>query len=41
MEFRMHKLGLHVFYPEDIKNMLLMKTVEEKMEGFTKHDVEK
>ena len=40
MEFRMHKSVIHVFYPEDIKNMVLMNTVEEKMKAFTKRDVE-
>ena len=39
MEFRMHKSGLHVFYPEDINNMVLMNTVEENMKAFTKRDV--
>ena len=38
MEFRMHKLGIHVFYPEDINNMVLMNTVEEKMKAFTKRE---
>ena len=33
MEFRMQKLDLHVLYPEDKKNMVLMNTVEEKHEG--------
>ena len=28
MDFRMHKSGLHVFYPEDINIMVLMNTVE-------------
>ena len=40
MEFRMHKSGLHVFYPEDIKNLVLMNTVEENMKAFTNRDVE-
>ena len=40
MEFRMHKTGLHLFYPEDINNLVLMNTVEENMKVFTKHDVE-
>ena len=35
----MHKSGFSVFYPEHIKNMVLMNTVEEKMKAFTKHDV--
>ena len=39
MEFRMHKLGLHVFYTEDIKNMVLMNTSEENIKEFTKRDV--
>ena len=39
IEFRMHKSGFSVFYPEHIKNMVLMNTVEEKMKAFTKHDV--
>ena len=30
MELRIHKSGLHVLYPEDIKNLALMNTVEEK-----------
>ena len=36
----MHKSGLNVFYLEDIKNMVLMNTVEENMKSFTRHDVE-
>ena len=40
MEFRMDKSGVHVFYPEDINNLVLMNTVEENMKAFTKHDVE-
>ena len=28
MEFRIHLSGLHVFYTEDINNMLLMNTFE-------------
>ena len=39
MEYKMHKSGLHVFYPEDINNMVLMNTVEENMKAFTKRDV--
>ena len=39
MEFRMHKSGLHVLYPEDINNMVLMNTVEENIKAFTKCDV--
>ena len=39
MEFRMENSGLHVFYPEDIKTLLLMNTVEENMKAFTKRDV--
>ena len=33
MEFRMHKLGLYVFYLEDIKNLVLIKHVRRKNEG--------
>ena len=40
MEFRIHKSGLHVFYPENIENMVLMNTVKENMKAFTKCDVE-
>ena len=36
----MDNSGLHVFYPEDIKNLVLMNTVEENMKAFTKRDVE-
>ena len=36
----MHNLGLHVFYLEDINNMVLMILVEENMKAFTKRDVE-
>ena len=36
----MHKSGLQMFYPEDINNMVLMNTVEEKIKAFTKCDVE-
>ena len=39
MDFRMHTSGLHVFYLEDINNMVLMNTVEENIKAFTKHDV--
>ena len=28
MEFMMHRSGLHVFYPEEIKNLVLMNTFE-------------
>ena len=35
----MHMSGLHVFYPEDINNLVLMNTVEETMKTFTTHDV--
>ena len=40
MEFSMHKSGIHVFYLEDINNMVLMNTFEENMKAFTKRDVE-
>ena len=40
MEFRMHKWGLHVFYPEEINNLALMNTVKDNMKAFTKHDFE-
>ena len=36
----MHKSGINVFYPEDMKNLVLMNTVEENMKAFTKCDVE-
>ena len=39
MEYKMHKSGLHVFYPEYIKNLVLMNTVKENMKAFTKRDV--
>ena len=35
----MQKSGLQVLYPEYMKNMVLMNTVEENMKAFTKHDV--
>ena len=34
MEFRMHKLDLHVLYLEDINNLVLMNTFEENMKAF-------
>ena len=40
MEFRMHKSGIHVFYREEINNLVLMNTVEENMNTYTKRDVE-
>ena len=40
MDFMIHKSGIHVFYQEDIKNMVLMKTVEYNMRTFTKRDIE-
>ena len=35
----MQKSGLQVLYPEYMKNMVLMNTVEENMKAFTKRDV--
>ena len=40
MDFRIRKSVLRVFYPEDINNLVLMNTVEEKMKAFTKRDAE-
>ena len=28
MEFRIHKSGLHVLYPEDVNNLVKMNTVD-------------
>ena len=40
MEFKMHKSGLHVFYPDDIKDMVMMYTVTYNMQAFIKRDIE-
>ena len=40
MVFRMYKSDHHVFDMEDIKNLVLINTVEEKMKAFTKRDAE-
>ena len=40
MKLRMHKSGLHLFYSEDINNLVIMNTAEENMKSFTKRDVE-
>ena len=40
MEFRVHNSDLPVLYPEVIKNLVPMNTVEENMKAFTKRDVE-
>ena len=40
IDFRIYKSVLHVFYPEDINNILLINTVEENMKPFTEHDIE-
>ena len=40
MEFKMHKSGLHVFYPDDIKYMVMMNTVIDSMKEFTKRGIE-
>ena len=39
MDFSMNKSVLHVLYPEDIKNMVIINTVEDNMKAFTKRDV--
>ena len=39
IEVWMHKSGLHMFYPEDVNNLVLMNTVEVNMKTFTKRDV--
>ena len=39
MEFRMHKSGIHMLYPDDKNNMILMNKVEENMKAFTKFDI--
>ena len=40
IDFRMHNLGLHVLYPEAIRNLVPMNEVEKNMKEFTKRDVE-
>ena len=40
IEVRMHKSGLHMFYPEDVNNLVLMNMDEENMKAFTISDIE-
>ena len=35
----MHKSGLHMLYPGEINNLVLMNTVKDNMKDFTKSDV--
>jgi hypothetical protein len=39
MEFRMHKCGLHFYYPRKEKHLALFNTVSENKEGFTKRQI--
>ena len=41
MHFRMHKSGLHVYYPKKGKEFIFIETVAGNMEGFSKREIKR